>query len=84
MRYYENEVLKELVVGEEYTERQISIFVRGNKNALVISQSVSSFSEIIESKKLRVMNKFESYVHQSNKQYGYIQPNAKNFVYIVE
>lgn len=84
MQYYEDEVLKELEVDQEYTERQIKIFVSNNKNDLVISNRASRFSDNKDSSKLRVFKKDVAYVHQFNKELdGYVPPNSQKIIYYI-
>ncbi|SOC12877.1 hypothetical protein SAMN05880501_10767 [Ureibacillus xyleni] len=85
MMYYQDEVITELTVGEEYTVRQLRILLNETNNVLVISNSVQQFSESNGLKKVRVLNKIEAYAHRFDRHNdAYILPSSKSITYIVE
>lgn len=85
MSYFESEIIKELIVGEEYTVRQLRILMQEAKDVLIISKSVPQLMNFNESKTVRVLDKIEAYTHRYDRQsYAHIIPNSKNVTYIVE
>lgn len=85
MAYFEDEILKELVVGEAYTSRQLRIFVIESKNVLVLSKSESNFMNSNETRKLQVLDKIEAFAHKADNQSAtYLIPNTRSIIYIVQ
>ncbi|WP_241139247.1 hypothetical protein [Bacillus mycoides] len=81
MRY--GEILKELAVGEKYTEKQISNLLCNNRKELtILCDSVTKFGES-ETERFQVMGKYEIYVHK-NQGYSYHAPSKKTMVYVIE
>ena len=85
MSYFEKEILKELIVGEAYTPRQLKIFLENSVNVLVLSKSDSNLRFNDESKKLRILDKIEAYAHTHNRRNNvHALPSEKSIVYVVE
>lgn len=85
MGYYESEILKELIVDELYTPRQLRIFLENSVNVLILSKSDSNLRFNDDSKKLRILDKIEAYAHTYNRaKNAHELPNAKSIVYVVE
>ncbi|CAG7647427.1 hypothetical protein ACFQI7_20175 [Paenibacillus allorhizosphaerae] len=59
---YKEEVPTELVVGKEYTLRQVGLFIKMNKNVIVLSDSIEYFANIRDEKVL-VVTKEECFAH---------------------
>lgn len=82
MAYYVNEVPKELIVGTNYTEQELLMFMNEHQNIKVFSKSCGQFSEGVPTP-LRVLQIIEGYVHY-NRNSTYFVPDQKAKIYIVE
>ncbi|WP_330948945.1 hypothetical protein [Virgibacillus sp. MG-45] len=83
MSYYEKEILKDLVEGEEYTSRQIDIFLRENKDVIILSDT----GRIVDSEKMKykVVKKIEKYVHRTEGfTRTYLIPNMPSKIFELE
>ncbi|MCJ7840499.1 hypothetical protein MUB24_06105 [Lederbergia sp. NSJ-179] len=83
MTYYEDEILNELEVGEDYTSRQVLIFLYENKNATILSDSgrITNSNEI----KYRVVGRKDKYIHTSrDHDRVYTIPNETSKIYEIE
>ena len=84
MAYYEDEILRELNVGEEYTSRQIAILIQENKNATILSKSIGQFSTSSD-RKIKLLDKIEAYKHYyDQRSFSYMVPSSKSTTYIFE
>ncbi|UNP78395.1 hypothetical protein MN033_09535 [Bacillus nitratireducens] len=83
MAYYEDEIKKDLQVGETYTEREIaSIIYFDVKGSLVICDSISQFNSS-GNRKFKVDDRLEQYVHQHIGD-SYRIPSEKSKVFVVK
>ncbi|ARK23297.1 hypothetical protein SporoP37_00385 [Sporosarcina sp. P37] len=78
MVYYEDEVPKCLKENEEYTSREIYLFMMENKNVQILSDSVH-LSRDNKSVKYRVVSIKDKFIHkQADDSYRtYLIPNAE-------
>lgn len=84
MAYYENEILKELNVGEKYTGRQLLIYLLNHSDAYLFSKSTKQFVEW-DDKTYKVLEIIKGYLHHSDSiQVTYHIPSAETTAYIVE
>jgi hypothetical protein len=81
MAYYEDEIKKELKVGETYTSREIASLLAFS-DSVVLNDEVSQFSSSSD-RKFKVVNVLETFVHR-NERSTYQIPYKKNNVYIVQ
>ena len=59
---YKEEVPARLVVGDTYTLRQVGLFIKANKNIIVLSESIEYFANNRDEKVI-VMTKEECFAH---------------------
>jgi len=83
MRYFGEEILHELNVGEKYSQKQLAIFVVENDNATVISKSSSQFGAHSQTTH-RVLDIIEGFEHKGDRQKTYHIPSSKTKIYIVD
>lgn len=84
LSYYEEEILKELDCGNQYTSRQLAIFVVENSDSIVISKDNTDFDCYPEMKH-KVIQKLNGYVHSgSSRERKYYIPNKSQRIYYVE
>ena len=83
MAYYENEILRELNLGEMYTPKQLMIFVVENSNTTVISKSCNHFVEF-STQKHTVLEIIEGFEHRGEDHRTYHIPGKKTKIYIVD
>lgn len=83
MTYYEDEILHKLNIGEQYTQKQLRIFVVENSSAIVISKSCSQFTEYSKITH-KVLDIIEGYEHKGDNVRTYHIPNKQSKIYIVE
>jgi hypothetical protein len=81
MTYFEDEILRELQIGELYTSRQLRIFIENN-NAVIITRSNCQLSEYSDHSFI-VKEIIEGYEHRLHN-FSYYIPNSENKYYIVE
>ncbi len=81
--FYKDEILKELLVEEDYTAKQIEQFLYENENVTVLSDDRSiSYNKAI---KYKVISKKEKYIYRSGSgNNDYDLPNGISTVYEVE
>ncbi|HDR8160689.1 TPA: hypothetical protein QC072_003575 [Bacillus cereus] len=83
MAYYENEILKELTVGETYTEGQIADLLQTDRTkSLILCDSLSRFDPTGNAK-FKVIDRYDTYIHK-NDDFAYHIPSRKTIVYIVK
>ncbi len=63
MAYYEDEIPKELIKGNTYTERQIMIFLENNEEALIISDYYTQLSKN-SNRKATIHKVEEGFIHR--------------------
>ncbi|MFJ7471132.1 hypothetical protein ACIQWI_21555 [Peribacillus frigoritolerans] len=80
MSFYEDEIPKDLEVGEEYTSRQIQIFLQVKRNIIVLEDS--GFLPDSDEFKYKVTNKSSKYVHRNDNN-SYIIPSIETVIYEV-
>lgn len=84
MSYYEDEIPKELKVGEKYTGRQLLIYSLNNSNVYLFSKSCQRFAEWDENN-YKISSILDGYLHYSDvSQATYHIPNAVSTIYIIE
>lgn len=84
MSYYEDEILKELKVGEKYTGRQLLIYSLNNYDTCLLSKSCQRFTENNE-RAYRILDVFKGYLHNSHSSGAiYRIPSTVSTIYIVE
>ena len=83
MAYYEDEILRELILGEKYTPKQLIIFLVENDNATVISKSCNHFVEF-SNQKHTVLEIIEGFEHRGEDHRTYHIPGKKTKIYIVD
>lgn len=82
MVYYENEILHELIIGQQYTQKQLGIFIAENSGVTIISKSCGRFLEYSQSNHM-VIDIIEGYEHKG--ELGtYKIPSQNSKVYIVD
>lgn len=84
MSFYEDEILRELEVGEVYTAYQLRFFLTDNDNVILLldDSQINDISNI----KYKVRNKIEKYIHQQSpiNYRTYLIPNSKSVIYEIE
>lgn len=83
MVYDDTDVLKEIGVGEIYTEKQLGIFFMNNPDVLILSKSSKDLCGSIKQEPVKVLEKIEAYTHEKINGHYYVQNNKKT-VYVVE
>ena len=83
MTYYEDEILHELTIGQQYSEKQLRIFLVENTDATVISKSCSQFNEYSKLTH-KVLNIIKGYEHKGDNGGTYHIPSKQFKIYIVE
>ncbi|TCN25498.1 hypothetical protein [Mesobacillus foraminis] len=81
MAYFEDEIKKDLVLGEIYTSREISSLLSFS-NVVVLCEDVSYFNDTSDMK-FKVINKTESYIHR-NENHSYHFSNNRSRVFTVK
>jgi hypothetical protein len=77
MAYLEEEIVKELVVGTIYTEREISSLVAFKHGVIVLCSDTSDFHPDNREIKYIVTNKSDTYIHENKDGSYHINPNKK-------
>lgn len=83
MSYCCSEIINELEIGKEYTQRQLIILLVENDNATVISKSCNRFADYSDSRH-KVIDIIAGYEHSGDRTRTYHIPNKKSKIYIVD
>lgn len=62
--YYESEILKELEVGEIYSERDIRGFISSKRDVTILCPNTWQFDSNNRYTKYKVLDMFKTYLHQ--------------------
>lgn len=81
MAFFEDEIIKDLEVGNTYTEREISSILYFKDNTMVICEDTKHFKSDNTVSKYKVLERTEAYIHE--KRNNYVIPNGTTIVYWV-
>ncbi|NRD80873.1 hypothetical protein HPT25_26450 [Bacillus sp. BRMEA1] len=83
MVHYDNELLTDLEKGNVYSARDIAEFLKFKQNVTILCSDTDVFNSDDANVRFKVRDKLETFIH-SNNIVGYIKPNVKSLIYIVE
>lgn len=79
---YKEEVPEELVLGGEYTHRQVGLFIKMNKNVMVLNDSIEYFANRRD-EKVVVVTKEDCFAHYVETN-SYFTKRLKRTIYYVK
>ncbi|NRD80193.1 hypothetical protein HPT25_22945 [Bacillus sp. BRMEA1] len=80
---YDNEIFTDLEKGNVYSARDIAGFLNFKQNITILCSDTDFFNSDDANVKFKIREKLETFIH-SNNIVGYIKPNVKSLIYIVE
>lgn len=83
MNYSCSEIINELEIGKEYTQKQLMILLVENDNITVISKSCNRFVDYSDSR-YKVLTIIDGYEHSGDRTRTYHIPSKKSRIYIVD
>lgn len=82
MAYFEDEIKKDLEVGEIYTSSEIASILYFSSSSIVLCEDTSHFHKTNDVH-YKVLNKMETFLHK-NERFSYSIPSKKTKIFIVK
>ena len=81
---YEDEIPRDLVVGQSYTVEEVTNFLYSNPDSMILSENVSTLSAKIKDS-VKVIEKYNTYVHaMCSDKTSIRRPTSTTTVYVIQ
>lgn len=81
---YEDEIPRDLVVGQSYTVEEVTNFLFSNPDSMILSENVSTLSAKLKDS-VKVIEKYNTYVHTMCSDKANIRrPTSTTTVYVIQ
>lgn len=81
---YQDEIPRDLVVGQSYTVEEATNFLYSNPDSMILSENVSTLSDKIKDS-VKVIEKYNTYVHtMCSDKTSIRRPTSTTTVYVIQ